>query len=119
MRAHCGTSATKISRSRASSSGERAASARWPRGEYGEIAVADTGPGIPADIRGRIFEPFFCGDPAAGGMGIGLSTAHRIVSAYGGRIAVESAAGRGACFRVLLPRSAPRGDPGAEGAPPR
>lgn len=53
-----------------------------------EIAVRDSGPGIPKEIRGRIFDPFFT--TKQGGTGLGLSIAYRIMEEHGGRITVES-----------------------------
>ena len=76
-------------------------------GEHVWLSVADTGSGIPDAIRERIFEPFFTTKVAGTGTGLGLSVVHGIVTRHGGRIEVESAAGRGASFRVILPTSGP------------
>jgi two-component system, NtrC family, sensor histidine kinase HydH len=65
------------------------------------IAISDTGRGIPAEERRRVFEPFYSRKPA--GTGLGLTIARRIVAAHGGRIEIESTPGRGACFTILLP----------------
>lgn len=67
------------------------------------ITVADTGPGIPDDIRGRIFEPFF--STKHKGSGLGLPTAKRIVDAHGGRIRIDSSPTGGTAVHVVLPRS--------------
>jgi nitrogen-specific signal transduction histidine kinase/CheY-like chemotaxis protein len=67
------------------------------------IEIRDTGVGIPPEILGRIFDPFFTTKPIGVGTGLGLSICHRIVAELGGDIIVESARGRGTCFRVLLP----------------
>ncbi len=68
------------------------------------IDVIDTGPGIPTEALGRIFEPFYrVGQSHAPGTGIGLATVRRILDACGGRIEVESTVGRGSRFRVWLP----------------
>jgi len=53
-----------------------------------EIAVQDSGAGIPRDIRGKIFDPFFTTKEA--GTGLGLSIVYRIMQEHGGRIEVES-----------------------------
>jgi PAS domain S-box-containing protein len=67
------------------------------------LAVADTGVGIPAEIRERIFDPFFTTKPAGVGTGLGLWICHKIVTEMGGSISVESGAGRGTTFRMVLP----------------
>jgi PAS domain S-box-containing protein len=72
-------------------------------GSFVELVVADTGSGIPADVQDRMFEPFFTTKEVGRGSGMGLSTVHGIVHEHGGHIVVESAPGRGATFRVLLP----------------
>ncbi len=70
----------------------------------GRIQIEDTGPGIPKDVQGKIFDPFFRveGTPARG-TGIGLATVRRIVEGRGGRVAVDSDKGRGSRFIVWLP----------------
>jgi len=67
------------------------------------VEIRDSGAGIPPHVLPRIFEPFFTTKPQGGGSGLGLATAHGIVSNAGGHIAVESQVGRGTSFRVLLP----------------
>ncbi|HEY0483306.1 MAG TPA: HAMP domain-containing sensor histidine kinase [Kofleriaceae bacterium] len=73
------------------------------------IVVEDRGPGVPAELRTRIFEPFARGratDRAAGsGLGLGLAICRRIVDGHGGAIDVEDRAGGGARFVVRLPVS--------------
>jgi two-component system NtrC family sensor kinase len=66
-----------------------------------EIAVADTGPGIPADDLSKVFEPFF--STKAKGTGLGLALVQQIAVEHGGRVDVESAPSLGTTFRVLLP----------------
>jgi signal transduction histidine kinase len=68
---------------------------------FAEIRVTDTGTGISEAVLERIFDPFFT--TKEGGSGLGLATVHRIVEGNGGHVSVESAVGRGTCFRVLLP----------------
>jgi two-component system cell cycle sensor histidine kinase/response regulator CckA len=67
------------------------------------IEVADNGPGIPPDVMAKIFEPFFTTKPVGEGTGLGLATVYGIVKQADGWIHVESAAGKGAAFRVFLP----------------
>jgi PAS domain S-box-containing protein len=78
-----------------------------PPGNYLEIAVADTGSGIPADVLPRIFDPFFTTKPVGKGTGLGLASVYRTLQDHGGSVAVETAPGRGATFRLLLPYAAP------------
>ena len=70
------------------------------------LTVRDTGHGIPPAVRDRLFEPFFTTKPLGEGTGMGLAVAHGIVDAHGGAIAVESAPGGGATFRIVLPLAA-------------
>jgi hypothetical protein len=65
------------------------------------VTVRDSGPGIPADVRERIFTPFFT--TKARGTGLGLPTAKRIVEAHGGSIAVQCQPGAGTTVEVRLP----------------
>lgn len=65
------------------------------------VSVTDTGPGIPAEQMGRIFEPYFTTKET--GSGLGLMIVQRIVREHGGTIEVESHAGRGTTFRINLP----------------
>ncbi len=67
------------------------------------LEIADTGPGIPADVLPRIFDPFFTTKPAGLGTGLGLSIAFGILKAHGGELFVDSMPGHGAAFRVELP----------------
>ncbi|WNG52197.1 HAMP domain-containing protein [Archangium minus] len=67
------------------------------------VEVRDTGCGIPEDKLERVFEPFFTTKPVGEGSGLGLSVCRSIISAHGGKISVESEAGRGTTFRVSLP----------------
>jgi signal transduction histidine kinase len=75
-------------------------------GNLALVTIADTGDGILAEKVTEIFKPFFT--TKAQGMGIGLSIAHTIVQAHGGRIWAENAPSGGAVFHVSLPLAAPR-----------
>ena len=84
------------------------------------IEVIDSGPGVPRELRERIFERFYQVEGSAtrraGGTGLGLGIAQQLAALHGGDIEVDDATGGGACFRVRLPRLAPSGaQVGAEG----
>ncbi|MCW5968969.1 MAG: PAS domain-containing protein [Blastocatellales bacterium] len=66
-----------------------------------EISICDEGPGIPQEIREKIFNLYFTTKPQ--GSGIGLAQAFRAVQLHQGRIEADSAPGGGACFRIVLP----------------
>ena len=72
-------------------------------GEEVEAVLTDTGPGIPADVRERIFEPFFSTKREGEGTGLGLYICRNIVAEHEGRLLLESEPGQGATFRVVLP----------------
>lgn len=74
-------------------------------GEMIRLDVIDSGPGVPTEIRHRLFEPFVS-QGKLGGTGLGLAIAKSIVEAHGGTIGLDSRAGPGAWFYVLLPLSA-------------
>lgn len=65
------------------------------------IEVADAGPGIPPEVRARLFQPYFTTKPE--GSGLGLAIVRGIVTAHGGRVEVEPAESGGTLFRILLP----------------
>jgi signal transduction histidine kinase len=65
------------------------------------VEVADDGPGVPPDVKDRIFSPFFTTKPQ--GSGLGLAIVRKIVDAHDGRIDVDSQPGKGTRFRVMLP----------------
>jgi signal transduction histidine kinase len=71
-----------------------------------EIRVSDSGPGVPVELRERVFEPFFSTKNKRGGasgLGLGLSLVRRSVALAGGRISVDSGPTGGALFIVTLP----------------
>ncbi len=71
------------------------------------VEVIDTGPGVPPDMRERIFDPYHSGRP--GGSGLGLPTTRRIVRRHGGEIQLDSEPGKGTRFVIRLPTGR-RGD---------
>ena len=83
-------------------------------GSYVELAVSDTGAGIPAQDLENIFRPFFTTKAGAenattySGSGVGLAFCKRVVDAHAGDIAVTSTPGAGSTFRIRLPNSPPK-----------
>jgi signal transduction histidine kinase len=75
------------------------------------ITICDSGPGIPAEIRRHIFDPFFSGREAGRGMGLGLAKCWRVITLHGGRMEVASEPGQGATFTIYMPKEkAPEAD---------
>ncbi len=72
-------------------------------GQFAEITIRDDGPGISANIREKIFDPFFSGREAGRGLGFGLSKAWRIITLHSGQIVVQNEPGLGASFTIMLP----------------
>jgi signal transduction histidine kinase len=70
-----------------------------------ELSISDDGPGIPADVKERMFNPFFSTKPQ--GSGLGLAIVRKIVDAHEGRIDVVTSPGEGTTFRVVLPVAVP------------
>lgn len=78
-------------------------------GRFIKLTVEDTGHGIPAEVRDKVFNPFFTTKKRSEGTGMGLSVTHGIVKRHGGQIDFESKPGKGTIFRVHLPLAT--GDP--------
>lgn len=72
-----------------------------------DVRVADTGPGMPADVQARLFEPFFT--TKARGTGLGLATARRIIESHGGRLTLTCPEGGGTVATIHLPVHPPTG----------
>jgi signal transduction histidine kinase len=82
----------------------RTASWNPPSGGGGaSIHVTDNGPGIPSEIKDKIFQPFFTTKPTGSGTGLGLSLSYDIVKAHGGELKVESKEGEGTAFIIQIP----------------
>jgi two-component system NtrC family sensor kinase len=67
------------------------------------ITIKDNGPGIPDEIKDKIFQPFFTTKDTGKGTGLGLSLAYDIVKTHGGELKVESIVGMGSEFLINLP----------------
>jgi signal transduction histidine kinase len=75
-------------------------------GDSVEIRIRDNGAGIPAEVKEKMFNPFFTTKPAGEGTGLGLSMSHDIiVKQHGGTVDVETELGRFTEFRITLPRT--------------
>jgi two-component system, NtrC family, sensor kinase len=75
--------------------------------EWYEIAVGDSGPGIPGEIRHRVFEPFFTTKAIGSGTGLGLAIAYNVIQSHQGTLAIETSIYGGAAFVIRVP-SAPQ-----------
>jgi two-component system NtrC family sensor kinase len=67
------------------------------------VTVSDNGPGIPAHLRARVFEPYFTTKPVGVGTGVGLAVSLGIVEAHGGALTLDCPDGGGAAFTIELP----------------
>jgi two-component system nitrogen regulation sensor histidine kinase NtrY len=67
------------------------------------LIVEDNGPGVPSELKDKVFVPYFTTKQAKGGTGLGLAIVHRIVSDHGGRITISDTRDRGARFTIELP----------------
>jgi CheY-like chemotaxis protein len=76
------------------------------RRDFIELVVSDSGMGMPKDVVERAMEPFFTTKPAGKGTGLGLAQVYGAVRQSGGAVEIDSAPGRGATIRLLLPRTA-------------
>jgi signal transduction histidine kinase len=81
-------------------------------GALSVIEVEDGGPGIPPELHERVFEPFFRGQAAGEGIGLGLSIVGRVVAKLGGRVELRTGEEGGALFRILLPAKSAEAAPG-------
>lgn len=76
-------------------------------GKWVLIDVADDGPGVPADLRGRLFEPYTTTRRIGEGMGLGLAISRKILLDHGGDLELLRTSEAGAVFRLTFPKSAP------------
>ncbi len=74
-----------------------------PEKNWGRVLVSDEGPGIAAEAQPHIFSPYFQEHPGQGGLGIGLTTARRVVESFGGAMSFHSEVGVGTTFEIQLP----------------
>jgi PAS domain S-box-containing protein len=79
---------------------------RYPHvrpGKYVELSISDTGVGVPEEIRGKIFDPYFTTKKVGKGTGMGLAITHGIVTSAGGFITCDSEVGKGTTFTIFFP----------------
>jgi len=84
---------------------ERTLQEKILHGKFVELAVRDTGTGIPPALQSRVFEPFFTTKAIGKGTGLGLSQVYGFAHQAGGSVVIDSAAGQGTVVTLLLPRS--------------
>ena len=88
--------------------GERIRFTTRRAGDYVALTIEDNGPGMPAEVRSRIFEPFYTTKEVGRGTGLGLSICYGIISEHDGSIRVESVPGEFTRFTIGLPLTVPR-----------
>ncbi|MBM3091749.1 GHKL domain-containing protein [Ensifer sp. T173] len=86
----------------------------WSDGDKVVLAVSDRGPGVPAAIAERIYDPFFSTKGVGKGLGLGLSISYNIVKDFGGSLTATNLAEGGAEFRIELPVANEQGQEAAE-----
>ncbi|MFO0873495.1 MAG: HAMP domain-containing sensor histidine kinase, partial [Phycisphaerales bacterium] len=87
-----------------------------PQRDSVELSVEDNGPGVAAEIRDQIFEPFVS-TKGQRGTGLGLAVTRKIAQEHGGAIGVQSEPGKGSVFTIVLPLSQPDLEKGKTHAP--
>ena len=76
-------------------------------GDELEVRIGDNGPGIPAEVLPRIWDPFFTTKDVGEGTGLGLSIVHELITRHHGTITVDTTVGQGTTFTIRLPRHPP------------
>jgi PAS domain S-box-containing protein len=84
-----------------------------------QVSVADNGPGVPVDLRARVFDPYFTTKPIGIGTGVGLAVSLGIVEAHGGTLTLDCPAEGGATFTMALPAGGVDADAAAAVASPK
>jgi PAS domain S-box-containing protein len=89
----------------------------YPEGDYVEVTIADRGPGIPAGVRAKVFDPYFSTKRRADrkGMGLGLTIARAVLRRHGGLVELECPPDGGTIARCLLPAAREEGEIGGSG----